>query len=58
MLSMTSVDVDIYLISVKQFTFSSGLSLCTSLFELRFFSELFTVLLNLSTLALKSEFVI
>lgn len=36
-LSMTAVDVDIYLISVKQFTFSSGLSLCTSPFDLRFF---------------------
>lgn len=55
---MTAVDVDIYLVSVKQFTFTSGLSLCTSLFDLRFFSELFPVLLNLSTLAMKSEFVI
>lgn len=34
---MTAVDVDIYLISVRQFTFTSGLSLCTSLFDLRFF---------------------
>lgn len=36
---MTAVDVDIYLISVKQFTFTSGLSLCTS-FDSRFFKAI------------------